>query len=334
MIDLILTVISLLLPTMAGFVILVRLDGKSRLTLGERLPLSFGIGVGVFSFYLFITGILGAKMSIISVIPFYLAFIALAYTTRFKLLSTAKEIRIRKPFIKGLPAFIFYVTALLIVWKILYMLFNTLGYPSYFHDSLTTWDYKAKAIYLSGGIGSLSSENFLGGSILSYPPGIPLIRAWMAMCAGGWTDQLVHLFNFAVMLSMAVFLYATLKRHASPVIALAFCYAFISLPLLSFHASSGYADIVVGFYLLLAVTMLVRWFHSTDNAFIYLAVITGGFLPFTKNEGLILFIPVLCVTFLVLLFYADIERRRKIKTAVILSVGTAAIVLPWGKSVV
>jgi hypothetical protein len=128
---------------------------------------------------------------------------------------------------------------------------------------------------------------------------------------------------------MVTFLYATLRRHASAVVALSFCYALISLPLLSLHASSGYADIIVGFYLLLSVTMLVRWFHSTDNVFIYMTILTGGFLPFTKNEGLILFIPVLFVTFLVFLYYADIERRRKIKTAVILSIGVAIITLPW-----
>jgi hypothetical protein len=326
---LILTFISLLLPTLAGYVLIIKLDKDVRLTTLERLPLSFGAGVAMFSVYLFVIGIAGANMTLISIIPFYLAFIVLGYTIRLKLLTSIKTITVKLPPVKGLSSIIFYALALLITWKVFYILFSTLGYPSYFNDAITTWDYKAKAIYFAGAVGNISSANFLGGSMLSYPPGIPLMRAWMALVADGWSDQLIHLFNFTVMASMVTFLYATLRRHASPIIAIAFCYALISLPLLSMHASSGYADIVVGFYLLLAVAMLVRWFHTTDNIFIYMTIITGGFLPFTKNEGLILFIPVLCVTFLVFLFYAKMERRRKIKTTLLLTLGTAAIILPW-----
>ena len=135
----------------------------------------------------------------------------------------------------------------------------------------------------------------------------------MGIFAGTWNTSLVHLYDFAIFASMTAVFYAFLRRHASFAIAAAFTYVLASIPLMSFHAHGGHADMAVGYYLLASVLLLSRWFQTGETSFLYMTAITSAAMTFTKNEGLVLYAPAIVLTFLFLIAKTDAPLRERIK---------------------
>ncbi|MFZ3072883.1 MAG: hypothetical protein WA162_06545 [Thermodesulfobacteriota bacterium] len=299
--DALLMLVSIVLPSVTGFAIIVALDRKGLIHGLELAALSFGIGAGCLSFYMFFLGILGLTYSFAALLPYFAAgFVIIAALIKKKTLFTARV----EPYSEKTSALektLGVIFLALITVKLFFPLFNVFIWPPYFDDAVTTWDFKAKVIFTARGLGASGSENFLGGGPLHYPLGTPLFKAWMGIFAGTWNPNLVHLYDFAIFASMIALFYANIRRHASFAVAAAFTYVLASIPLMSFHAHGGYADMATGYYLLASVLLLARWFQTGETSLLYPTAITTTAMTFTKNEGLALYAPAIVLTFLFLI---------------------------------
>src|SRR3990170_1983167 len=345
--------VALLLPSVTGFAIIAATDKKGLIRGLERAALSFGIGAGCLSFYIFLLGVVGITYSFAALLPYFAAgFFIIAALMKKQFLpfgtpASALGGRRGSGGQEGLKALftgraetspektnsvekiLGVIFLALIAVKLFLPLLNVFIWPPYFDDAVTTWDFKAKVIFTASGLGASGSEEFLGGGLLNYPLGTPLFKAWMGIFAGTWTASLVHLYDFAIFASMAAVFYAFLRRHASFAIAAAFTYVLASIPLMSFHAHGGYADMAAGYYLLTSVLLLARWFQTGENSFLYLTAITSAAMTFTKNEGLVLYAPAIVLTFLFLIAKAGAPLRGKIKRIAVPCAVFLALAGPW-----
>src|SRR3989304_3617717 len=65
--------VALLLPSVTGFAIIAATDKKSLIRGLERAALSFGIGAGCLSFYIFLLGVVGITYSFAALLPYFAA---------------------------------------------------------------------------------------------------------------------------------------------------------------------------------------------------------------------------------------------------------------------
>jgi hypothetical protein len=111
----------------------------------------------------------------------------------------------------------------------------------------------------------------------------------------------------------------------------------MSLPLYLMHGTNAYADAFVSVHVFAAVSLLFHASraHNTGSAatFLKMAGIAGGLLAFTKNEGLIVFLPpfLLCgaLTLGVLMRRRVLSTSHALRLAIFAGVCVAAIAGPW-----
>jgi len=147
-------------------------------------------------------------------------------------------------------------------------LLEILWRPSFGWDSWTQWATKAKVWYSLGTMVPFgSSADVLAGAAQytdanpHYPPGIPLMQVWMALCLGRWDDTLINLPWLAFGLALGFAFYAQLRAaKAGPLFSLGATYLLLSLPFLGVHlALPGYADLPLAVLVGLASISFWRW---------------------------------------------------------------------------
>src|SRR3990172_8646987 len=83
--------VALLLPSVTGFAIIAATDKKGLIHGLERAALSFGIGAGCLSFYMFFLGIVGITYSFTALLPYFAAgFVIIAALMKKKTLFTVR----------------------------------------------------------------------------------------------------------------------------------------------------------------------------------------------------------------------------------------------------
>ena len=89
--DALLMFVSILLPSVTGFAIIAAMDRKGLTNGLERAALSFGIGAGCLSFYMFFLGVIGITYSFAALLPYFAAgFVIIAALMKKKALFTGR----------------------------------------------------------------------------------------------------------------------------------------------------------------------------------------------------------------------------------------------------
>lgn len=121
-----------------------------------------------------------------------------------------------------------------------------------------------------------------------YPPGVPLLQAWVALALGRWDDTLVNAPWLAAFIALGIGMFGALRqmgvdRHW----AILASYLVLSLPLLDVHvALAGYADLHLAAAYALAVLALAEWERSRTRYALVLLVVCGALLPWLKIPGI------------------------------------------------
>jgi hypothetical protein len=179
------------------------------------------------------------------------------------------------------------------------------------------------------------SEGITGLS--SYPPLIPIAKTYLAAIAGEWSEPLVNTVHLLWFLATLVILYYAVRRHASRWWSLIGVYALTSIPLYLIHGTNPYADVAVSVHVLAATSLLYHAAVATDptqiRSFLRLALPFFALLPFTKNEALLMHLPVLSIAYLGVLTW-HVPGRILTKNNAIQSGATfiallALTALPW-----
>ncbi|MCX6355388.1 MAG: hypothetical protein NTZ78_10880 [Candidatus Aureabacteria bacterium] len=262
-------VLAYLIPTVLGFILLCAVEGeRARLRCAERWALSFALGSGLVSFFLFYMGIAGIRFSLFTTsILLWPFLVGGGFLWMWRRRTTVSSRPAEFPERRAVGTrIVIGVLACIIVWKIFWVALDIATVPSYFDDSVSCWNYKAKVYFYGRGIICNERDpDFLGGNLRHYPNGVPLFKTWVSLWAGEWMEWAVNWNTLGFFISLGVVFYAQLRRRSGSAVAFMGTYMLLSVPLLTFHAAFAYCDSVAGFYFLSGMLYLYRWIEQRDD---------------------------------------------------------------------
>ena len=191
--------------------------------------------------------------------------------------------------------------------------------PTYLDDTVDNWNLRGKVFFEDQALTLVMPKEDPATSPLgvsSYPPTVPLLKTWLAATAGRWTDPLVNAIHIVWCVIAAGIVFLALRRIAGRFWALLGTYLLLSLPLYAMHATNTYADVFLSAHVLAALFCLLFSLRATDAAttmtWLRLTGFFAALLPFTKNEGLLIYLPPLLL--LGALSLVHLYRRRRLTT--------------------
>jgi len=154
-------------------------------------------------------------------------------------------------------------------------------------DAWAIWNLKAKAFWYAGGF----PKAFLQEPLFvfmhpDYPPGLPMLQAFLGYCAGGIDENLLRGLSVAYHLMLAALLARLLLELGVRRGRWLVTGVYVLIPKVLEQASSGYADLPLSGALIGALIFLVRVLNGTSPA--WTVGLTCGLATLLKGEGLVL----------------------------------------------
>lgn len=212
----------------------------------------------------------------------------------------------------------------------------TMTTPTFFDDAMDNWNLRGKVYYFDQHF-TLSFPWDANPGITSYPPTVPLAKTWLSTLAGDWHEGLVNLMHVVWFCALLALLYLILRRLLTRTWALLGATVLGSLPLMLIQGMSPYGDVFMSLYLFAAVAPLYMALRSSNGdearSWLRIAAFSIALLPFTKNEGWALYVPVLMILTLGTLWVIAkkniISRPALLKTVLLGALFFACIAGPW-----
>jgi len=157
----------------------------------------------------------------------------------------------------------------------------------------------------------------------NYPATVPLLQVWMNLALGQWNPSLMNLPWVLCLVALGTAFFGQLRAAGvGPVIAIAFSYFLLSMPLLNIHvALAGYADLFLGAAYCAGLMAWHSWAKNKEKWQLALALFFALSCMFIKQEGLVwslTFIPALAVVYM--------ARREAAKLCLLVSL---VLILLW-----
>ncbi|HEX9137647.1 MAG TPA: hypothetical protein VF905_11990, partial [Nitrospirota bacterium] len=254
---------ALAVPAVSGFLFVTwctRSDLEQ--SFFERFFLGFGIGTGMITFEMFLLGLVRIPFSMvaISIMPIATAILLgyLLYRSGIpwrQIFSQAAEDTDASP-VKAayLNRFIALVLIAWILAKVLFVLYEGFFLPEHTSDSWEHWSSGAKFIFYEKGLAlDPANEHFFGAGYLKvqrYPLNVPLMQVWISLCIGEAHEVYMKVWNALFFISMVGLLFFALRRTTTLMIALLAAFFLSTVPLLTYHALTAYADLPLSSYAL------------------------------------------------------------------------------------
>ncbi len=327
-------IISVIIPALVGATVIgIAERGKDTFSSLERLALAFPLGAGMVSFYLFGIALMGFDITRASTVPIFVLGVFgvwMLYQNKGAS-STGSMVCLAPGATEGLwKRSLIFVFILLIAWKLSFTLFSAIVTPPLFWDNLTCWSYKAKVIYFNRSIDlDHSSKSFLGGAFSHYPLGPSLFRVWTALVMGGWHESYIQMHPFIILCCLLLLVFQALREYVSLFMSVLSCYLIVSIPLISIHAYSGYADIILGYYITGSFILLLKWFFAKKDVLLMVSAAFMAMAVFTKNEGLVLYLPSALLVLFYYLYKITLEFEKKVKSSILYTATVSILVAPW-----
>ncbi|HPN87776.1 MAG TPA: hypothetical protein PLH56_00355 [Candidatus Omnitrophota bacterium] len=159
-------------------------------------------------------------------------------------------------------------------------------YPNGGWDAWAVWNFKARTLFLGQNDWTNIFHPTLWRSSPHYPLFLPLLNVW------GWIFSTTPTQNIPILVSILFttltlgLLFYSLRNRTPLFFNILLLLALSSSSLFYKFASSQYADIVIGFYLLASFYCLIQAKMKDNKTFALLSGIFLSILSFTKNEGL------------------------------------------------
>lgn len=337
--------IGLLLPTVIGWLLIRLFEGRTIVLFRpERWVMGFLFGLTFTMFVAFLGNVSGlllfTRFGFLSVQIALFVSLSLVRLLQWKfspspITNPQSLIPTRHP-----PLWLKALLGLALAWTLLKIVAGTailVSTPSYFDDTLKNWNERAKIFVQTGTLDAVPDAAGNVSPLSSYPPAVSLAKAWLVTLAGPWDEGLVNALHALWFLSALALLYFALRRRVRRTWALAGSLFLASLPLYFFHGINAYADVFVSAHLLVAVSLLWCGLIEEDPArrmsFLKLSALAAALLLFTKNEALLLYLPLLIALLaggiILLLRSGLLTKRDAWRIAVWYAVCILAIALPW-----
>ncbi len=311
--------IGIAFPSLAGWLILDLLQGKTRVLFrGEQWVLGFALGLTFAMFCAFVlnvtagvpfslTGFLGVFGGLIMLFG-VLHVLQKARGGRTVYAAPAQDtMTLSRPVAIGLAAIAGWVLLRAVIFGGLPLLT-----PSFFDDSMDNWNLRGKVFYQEQTLTLRFPWDQNARGVNSYPPTVPLAKTWLSTINGTWSDRLANMIHPAWFVALLLLLYGSLRRSLPRVWATGGAVMLASLPLELIQGTNAYGDVFLSLHLFAAALPLLHALRSPDRervlSWLRIGLFAMALLPFTKNEGWALYFPVLA--FLYAATCVQLLRRR------------------------
>jgi len=334
--------IGLALPTIVGWLALRALEGNAPvLTRWERWAAAAVLGPTLSMFVIFVLSIAGMPLTRFSFLAVFVSIIALLAIPAF--LRSRHPIPIPNPNPNPnpipIPIPLPYLTIPIALWiaiKVLTAAFLLISSPPFSDDVINNWNFRGMVFFhaqeftleLQRGYGVVETDR-----VSAYPPSVPLFKTWLATLNGEWSDGLANAIHIIWYCCALILLFFALRRMATLWWSLIGTYMLASIPLYLMHGTLAYADLFLSLHVFLAISMLLHALREDDEnramAYLRVSAFALAMLPFTKNEGIILYVPPLILAITGSLIWL---RRRgwHVLAPALWYIGLSATVLiPW-----
>ncbi len=294
--------IGLVPSALGGWLLLRLVEGRSPVLLrAERWTYGCVLGLTGMMFLSFVANTaLGVPLSLAGfagVQAGALVALGVLWYIRVRPLPAVQPVLPRSP----LRQWQFWLVAALGAWtlvKILGGAFMLTATPIFLDDAIDNWNFRGKVYYVDRTL-TLDVPSPEGQSTMftlsSYPPPVPLAKAWLATIRGDWDEGLIDSVHIVWFFGALLMTFCALRRRMSLFLALTGTYALASLPLFLVHGTNAYADVFLAAHILAAVLPLGFSLIETDAArvssLLRVSGLAAGLLLFTKNEALLLYLP-------------------------------------------
>jgi len=303
-----------------GFFLISALSVKEEMPPSIQCFLGAGLGLGICANISFLSLILFNRL-----INIFVIVVSLALLFCFMVISAVQRrgdmksiLRLNNFRIKNLLPF------LLLCICVLPLLYMAHFYLFGGWDAWSTWNVKAKFIFLGGEHWQGLFDPILWRASPHYPLLLPLINVW------GWiflklpTLQVPTFTSFFFTFLTVGLLCYGLYNYTKSVYALLTIPLLMSLPHFNMISLSQYADVIVGYYLLSSIFCLIMAKMKDSSLYALISGISIGFLSFSKNEGLVAALILLVLAVPYLLFY----NKPSKKTVLLFFLGAITFILP------
>lgn len=338
-------VVGIGITTSVGWLLLATIEGrKSILSTGERISFAVILGPTFGMFIVFLSHVVGLTRLNLT------GFLApLAITILLLTIGAWKRGGLRfsshvRPLanVVANPTWMKVGILLLCIWTALKMIagaYSLVSVPTYWDDSFNNWNMRGKIFYVTqelvleipAGNGVITAAD----GVSSYPPMLPMMKTWLSAIRGEWSEPLVNGLHLIWFFGLIAAVYLLLRRSFDWVVSSLGVWACVSLPLVLIHGTNPYADIFVAAHIVLVMTCILgmrRAASAEDRApWIYLFFVSIGLLALTKNEALVLHIPLLSLSALLFGNRPNTLRQWSIhKKTILIGLSSAlALALPW-----
>ncbi|MDD3296592.1 MAG: glycosyltransferase family 39 protein [Candidatus Omnitrophica bacterium] len=322
---------ALSVSTLYGFLILRSLDREKDIFFLESLGISYGIGLGLVSLVMTFMALAGLRYSVFSILTaaLFLPLILFFITPRTGIKSPCLPDKFK-------PLEILFLG--FISWEVIYAFFRCLIKPIESYDAVAHWAFKAKAIYLFGGLPLDIFRRPIPADLIftaDYPWLLPFSEAYIYNFLNSFNDFASKIIIPLFFLFCIALFYRLLKRQGlSRLHSLIFTFFLASIPQFNNYATIGYADLVLGFYYSFSFIYLYLWFKNGPRIFLLVSGIFAALAVYTKCEGM----PLLLVNFLVFLMFIffgkSYKKREDVKNfflylSIVVALLIPALALKW-----
>lgn len=201
-------------------------------------------------------------------------------------------------------------------------------------DSWTTWGYNSRALFVEGSVLSFLARH--GVSEMnhpSYPPGLPLLNAWVYLALGEVNEQLVKLAMPLWWLSLMGLIWNEARRLRSVWLATGLTLLAATTPIFLDHAALSNADLPFTVALTVAACALTRWIVAGAQKELAGGVLSLGVAAWLKLDGIYLGLAFLACAALArglhLHLCGNDSRRRLVGHSAIAMLALIVVYAPW-----
>lgn len=337
---------GLFLPVAIGWLSISLLQAKTPVLLNrEKIALSFLLGPAAAMFITFLAHITGlVSLSLAGFLSVQLMTV-LILGLLWWFFARSKNKAAVSFFCRKYPVWVNAGVIILMVWMAVKLAagFGLLTMTPVYHDDVfNNWNMRGKIYYMEKEVVLDLEVGTQTGTVSrlgvgSYPPFIPMFKAWLADLNGDWDEGLVNSIHFVWYLAVLALMYFFLRRFMPLPLAAFGMYVLSSLPLYQVHGSSPYIDVYFSGLLLAIAFCLHQGFKAENKVSLRswwnIAALTTGLLTFTKNEGVAIYLPAALIVIGLGLFWRFYKKEINLRSAafhlVYYGLIAAVVFLPW-----
>jgi len=282
-----------------GYAFALFMFGRKSSSFPRKLVFGLGLGFTLLTevYLLFFDFSSKVHYKIIFVI-FFFCLLFIIYQRRKSLLASITShtfVKLRKAMPSAISIkskTIPYGAAVLAMVILAVLSFNLLARPTYQFDSRAIWMYKAKIIFEER---TIFSDAVLDQSRNhphpQYPLLLPIAAAWTFANMEKPDDRAVRVLFLIFFIGLVIATYQLQRLKSTIAVSASASLALLVMPFIysgvRAGASSGYADLLLSFYITSGVLAMALWLREKDAIYLFIGSVLAAAAAMVKNEGLI-----------------------------------------------